>query len=683
MRFWLITLLLFHTSVWSKNITHYLDPQISHSTPIFEHIDATFMIQLGYQDNCHILQHDLEGYGIPSFVYKKFEKINPEITEKFCSPNISPYLLTEILSHLSIYRYCLNQGIENALVIESRASLKQDPTLLDSILEGLNQHLDKKSKSWDLFYTDVDYHDQETGEVILPRLEKIPINRRRVTGEASKIYARYGCTAYVISSSGMQKILDYYDQKWNDRPFDQTLFKVPHLRVYGVNQDIITNRYSINRPSYPIHNPFPPHFETGDSLWLKPTDLLITDRFDLVAKYIYAKYHINKYATNWHIELYKSHLESWVQFYNTQPLKTKFKDWTSAFNKLIKNFKKNEFKKNRPIPINNIGIAFDGAHRIGAALALDIPVRVKVSRGTSTPNMTYLKFRNKYHLDEKYLDHMAYEYTKLKPNARILTLFPSGNEAQARIESILKEHGTIVFHKEIYFTQSGGIEYLHLLLDEDTPSRLHYGDYDISSSKAGIFFPGDIHPLHIYLFEVNDPEMMGPNIVELERKCLEISDAIHLNVTHDHTVRNAATIFNANSISFLNRRKRKEFSNFERLFEKLHEFIAKYNIDREMLCVDTGSVLSAHGLRDCNDMDILHKIPLPPEFINYDIDSHNPHLHHHAVSLDEILFNPENHFYFRGIKFVAPELAEAMKKDRGSKKDLRDIELFHTLGTKL
>nr|NGX47850.1 hypothetical protein [Chlamydiota bacterium] len=64
---------------------------------------------------------------------------------------------------------------------------------------------------------------------------------------------------------------------------------------------------------------------------------------------------------------------------------------------------------------------------------------------------------------------------------------------------------------------------------------------------------------------------------------------------------------------------------------------------------------------------------------NYEIDSHNPHLHHHSVGLDEILYNPECHFYYEGIKFVAVDLVKKMKADRGSEKDIRDIKLIDSL----
>jgi glycosyltransferase involved in cell wall biosynthesis/Flp pilus assembly protein TadD len=61
------------------------------------------------------------------------------------------------------------------------------------------------------------------------------------------------------------------------------------------------------------------------------------------------------------------------------------------------------------------------------------------------------------------------------------------------------------------------------------------------------------------------------------------------------------------------------------------------------------------------------------------VNSHNAHAHHHAVSRDEILFHPDHHFYFQGLKFVALSTLRAMKARRAEGKDLKDVAAIDQL----
>ncbi len=555
-------------------------------------------------------------------------------------------------------------------------------------LQVIVDQLKKMHKTWDIIYTDVDYHNANTGELIVPKLQEIPNNKRIINQNVSRVLIRYGTVSFVISDSGMRKVLDYFRHNWNNLPYDQVLFKIPGLIIYGANSDIITNRYKI-KTSQEEEDPLQlvkkrPFYQTNSGFWINPIELLTFDRFDVMAKYIYAKYKLNHYVTNWHVGLYKSHLEKWIQFYNTEPLKIGFQDFQAAFNILISSLYNRNFDENFPIPINNLGLACDGSHRTGACLALGdkIPAKVKVQEGQGSPGMSAAVFRDKYHLEEKYLDHMAYEYAKLKKNTFMVCLFPSGYEHLEKSEEILKKYGIIVHYKDIWLNDSGCLEFVRLAYTGEWWTGSYVDNFKHSRSKASLCFPMELrkkYPVRVYLYESSDERVVRKAKAEIRDLCQKGNESIHINDTHQQTKIIAASVFNQNSLDFLNKKNLNLHKRFDFLLEKFKDFIEEYKIDPETICIDTGAVLAAYGLRECDDLDVLHKHPLPTVFADYEIDSHNSHVHHHSKQLDEILFNPECYFYYQGIKFVKLELVEKMKADRGSEKDWRDIRLIQSL----
>jgi hypothetical protein len=87
-------------------------------------------------------------------------------------------------------------------------------------------------------------------------------------------------------------------------------------------------------------------------------------------------------------------------------------------------------------------------------------------------------------------------------------------------------------------------------------------------------------------------------------------------------------------------------------------------------------VLGAYGIREPADFDFLHH---DHEGITTDIPNvtgHNSGIEHHAFTKDDIMFNPMNHFYCNGIKFVSLHALEKMKLKRGEPKDLGDLRLM-------
>ena len=62
------------------------------------------------------------------------------------------------------------------------------------------------------------------------------------------------------------------------------------------------------------------------------------------------------------------------------------------------------------------------------------------------------------------------------------------------------------------------------------------------------------------------------------------------------------------------------------------------------------------------------------------ISSHNEYSHgRYDKTIDDIIYNPKNHFYYNGIKFASLDIIKALKTRRGEEKDKVDVELINTV----
>ena len=102
-------------------------------------------------------------------------------------------------------------------------------------------------------------------------------------------------------------------------------------------------------------------------------------------------------------------------------------------------------------------------------------------------------------------------------------------------------------------------------------------------------------------------------------------------------------------------------------------------ISPDIFSITGSAVLSMYGLRECGDLDYLH-------FHKNHILTGHPLINSHETELDkypmhkhDILFNPNNHFYWNNVKFTSLGAVTEMKAFRGEEKDKRDITLMESV----
>ena len=260
----------------------------------------------------------------------------------------------------------------------------------------------------------------------------------------------------------LKNVLNFFQGKWLDLPLDQALFKIPGLKFYSVNDDIIINgTYSKSKPkveSYIKRESFP----LGKEFWIHPLKLLGTSRFDIMVKYLYAKHYLENDEFERYKTCYYEHIKGWNNFYEGEPLKIGPQAFFESFHELIHNLQENGFDSSaEAVPISNCGTVQNGSHRVGTCLALDIPIKVKVTsiskptikKGVSRGRKEFLR------LSESTMNNFIYEYVKLKPKTYALACKPthSSPEFLEELLTTIAQHVDVVysFIDSPYFQEEG------------------------------------------------------------------------------------------------------------------------------------------------------------------------------------------------------------------------------------
>lgn len=421
---------------------------------------------------------------------------------------------------------------------------------------------------------------------------------------------------------------------------------------------------------------------------INPIELLSPFRLDVAAKYTYVKYKELGVKSNFHIQLYRNHLRALNNFFEENPRKTCFEDFKQSFDNLIESIKKNGFNSK----ISSLIVAEDdnqllgqGVHRLATSLYFNQKVVALPLIGFNKSKLlkennnfyTYKLFL-KNNLPEKYLDFMALKYCELDIKSFLVFIFPCVTYNLSKIEEILNEYSIIGYKKLIKLVNNGPMYFLECLYKNNGWNNFSPGAIE----KVNSCFPIKSNLKEVKVYLVSSVGL--DNMIKAKNKIrnfYKTHHVIHVTDTHEEAVIAARMVLNNNSLHFINNRKKTYFKNFEAFFKSYKRVLNCSKVDQECFCIDASAVLSAYGLRDCNDLDVLHHgydAWIKSSF-KKDIGSHNTELHHHVFKLDDIIFDPDNYFYYDGFKFAFLNVIKSLKKKRNELKDINDIKLINLL----
>ena len=345
---------------------------------------------------------------------------------------------------------------------------------------------------------------------------------------------------------------------------------------------------------------------------LKPDEynkLITSNRFDLMAKYLYVKhFHIKKH-TNFFIELYKSHINTFNGCYEYPGTKNNINDFIQSFDNLILSIKNNNFNKDFPIPIGNNNVIINGAHRIMTSYFLKKNIYIQYQNKIACPyNYSFFLNRKKFpSLQPIYADTMALEYININSNIRIMCLYPKAYNINNIniIKNIISTYGNIYYEKTIQLNHNG----FNNLIKE-----LYRGEKWIGglfpngvTEKTKLCF--DNKPTTFFLIDMKDTN----KLIEMKEKCRSLyklkKHSLHVSDYTNDTFRIASSILNKNSIHFLNNGTNDITHNKKLLLTNHFK-----NGDKEKVCFDWNTLKNVDNV--------------------------------------EHIYNPNYHFYFNGYKFT-------------------------------
>ena len=589
------------------------------------------------------------------------------------------------LSHASILRKAKDLKLNNYLVLEDDFDLCHPP---DECLDSLSKSSSQLPENWNIFYLGGNLTD-EYG--VFP-LENFSENLFRLNSCHTTHSFAVNSTFYEFLDRELPTEENVFDWLNNRKAIDvyfskevlkqsQSFIPSNMLFIQHADHSDIENTY------YDYVDWMKNNFQSfKDALVENKVDPIVflnSSRFDILAKYIYAQLYLNNRDTKYGEDIYYNHLKVWNDCKYGDG-KNGIEEYKSSFHSLLDSINTNGFDSSKS-KVKSIGnnLLLNGGHRVAACLALNKPISFEQG-GAGQSNVDYKYFQNKSDfleggLKEKYCDSIAIEYSKIKSNTFVATIFPSASGDLNAAEDVINQYSDVFYSKKIYLNPTGAFNLMRQIYYREPWTGSIDNGYPGIKEKTNLCFSKDGH-VTVYLITTDHS-----NTLEIKKRVRDIfgigNHSIHINDTWEETFRLARCFFNDNSIKMMNCMLPNYYKSFDDLSYLFFQNLIHNRIDPDNYCITASSVLSVLGLRHGKDLDYLHRGPRIDG--HPDIDSHNEYSKgRYDKTIDDIIYNPENHFYFNGLKYASLDIIKQLKEKRGEDKDKKDLNLIDGLFAK-
>lgn len=405
---------------------------------------------------------------------------------------------------------------------------------------------------------------------------------------------------------------------------------------------------------------------------IEPLSLIRSERLDIIAKYIYAWFIENKIKSDWGLKLYDEHIRVLNNYEEGDGSGKKgLSNYLSSFHSTLESMKEKGFNSDESlIPIGENRIPLDGAHRIAAALLYDQKVKtVTIKQDEPNYNDSFFVDRGLDALESKYCDAIAYEYCKKKPHTHLFILFPHADFEGAK--KVLEKFGSIIYEKKVLVGNEGPRNLIIQLYIKN--GFLYHSDNAWIEQKIKDCFIGKGR-LRVYLIETEHLYKMN---LELMKIHYFKRNMFYVTKGHEKTTELAQLFFNENSLHFLNNGRPYQNASLMKRFYEFKRFISDSNIRNEECYLDNSTVLAAYGITSETNIEFVPRKMDASFFNEYRLNesvlSGFKNANDHCITRDDILFNPEHHFYFYGLKFASLNVVKKIKLHRRAEKDKREV----------
>ena len=410
---------------------------------------------------------------------------------------------------------------------------------------------------------------------------------------------------------------------------------------------------------------------------VNPIQLISWNRLDLAFKKIFLELKKKNYsvARRFYWEDIRSQtLGQFQELGNAD--KSSFDVYENVFNELEKSFAKNNFcEETSLIPLANDGTILNGSHRTALALhEKNNLMAVETCLEPIVPDIDYDYFFKRA-VPPSIVETAVSKLLECGEDFYICFLWSSGKSNWNQTYDLFSN---IAFKKDVQLTINGAINLLYECYSHMDWIGTEKNKFRGLRNKLLECFPKDLSCKIIIFQEKRGIE----NVLELKRKIRGINNigfsSVHITDSKSEVLRLSEYLLNRNGIHFLNNSSPESFRRASLKIKALKEELGNCFVLNKDFAVDGSFVLEMYGIRKSRDIDYLVS-DSASESVLQKLGSRDEQLVFHSVSKSDLIYDPEYHFYFHGVKIISLKQVYKMKKKRGEVKDIIDCKSINLL----
>lgn len=400
--------------------------------------------------------------------------------------------------------------------------------------------------------------------------------------------------------------------------------------------------------------------------------LLTWNRLDLALKMLYLD--LKDKNPELAREIYQQDIRSqtlgtFVEHGNTS--KNSFDKYVSAFNEIAQSVRIEGFDNSKSlVPLSGTGAIFNGAHRVASAIHAGCEVTCAL---TELPiHVCDYRFYQRSGVPQKIIEMAVQKYVEHAPGVFIAFLWPSGI---GKLALSVEKFPNIVYKKTIRLSLNGGRNLLLELYKHMDWIGSRKNGYSGINQKLIECFPNESEVTTV-VFQAHTLD----EVREIKDRIRQIHgigfSSVHITDTREEAVRVSRLLFNEHGLHFLNYAIPDKFHP-DREIQEFKQFIETGGNKAADVVIDGSFLLTLYGIRESLDVDFLSQLNIDCGGSSY--DSHDDQLKYHSVKKADLLYDPDYHFIFSGLKFVSFGQLRRMKTRRSEAKDRHDLALMSRL----
>ena len=422
---------------------------------------------------------------------------------------------------------------------------------------------------------------------------------------------------------------------------------------------------------------------------MNPFNFLSFDRLDLIVKYLYIfstqKNHNKKFSK----KLYEKHIK--LRTLGKEDDKKNIKDFTNNFDDLILSIKKNGFDKNKFIEVNKKNEILTGAHRISTSIYFKKDIFYKRTNLKAVSwNLDWFEKKN-FSKDE--LNFILDKYIELtKDKTFFVIIWPKSFSYLDKIKNILEKNSKIIYEKTLDFNRCEFENLIYQMyyyeFEEKTYTNLCKKIQLLKKEKPQIKLLLIEHQNIDY--KKRNGKLVCKNILKIKEEIRSKLDSkipknnfttLHISDCPDHNLflKNIFFTKTQDHLNFFSNNYSKEF--YKKL-DSFKNFLKEKKIEIKDSLIVGSTILEVLKLRKSNDIDFItlkeirgkNKLKKGEQKSKIDLTIWEDERNH--------IFNPNNYFYFNGIKFLDKSLLLNKKIKNPSDKNIEDIKLLKKINIK-